>query len=63
MFDTIYQYLAYTDDYSILNECVGYIEIFENNRANILPFKDSAFNQLKKIISYLTSNIDEDICH
>ena len=59
MFDTIYQYLAYTDDYSILNECVGYIEIFENNRANILPFKDSAFNHLKKIMSYLTSNIDE----
>ena len=43
----------------ILNECVGYIEIFENNRANILPFKDSAFNHLKKIMSYLTSNIDE----
>lgn len=58
--DTIYQYLSYTDDYSILNEKRRYIEIHEDSSACFSTRCDSVLEHLKQMLSYLIDNIDSD---
>lgn len=60
LFDVVYQYLAYTDDYDILKEKLGYIDLHEDNSALILDEKDSMLEHLNKVMSFLINNIDEN---
>ncbi len=61
---TIYTYLAYTNDYSILDEECGYVESPEdlNGRgyAKRSEERDSVLCHLKRIMDYLLSNVDEE---
>ena len=57
--DTIYQYLAYTKDESLLNEECGYINIVDSI-GYIQEKKDTVLKHLYLIIEYLIDNIDSD---
>ena len=54
---TVYTYLAYTDDWSILEEICGYYR-FDGNKVAFSNQKDSVFCHLKRIIDWLISNLD-----
>lgn len=59
---TFYMYLAYTDDYSVLNEECGYYEIV-NDKANLVAncsLKNSVLEHLIRITDYLVSNLDRE---
>ena len=56
---TIYKYLAFTNDYSILKEKCGYCRLLSRHEGEILEESDSLYEHLLKIIDYLISNIDE----
>ncbi len=58
---TVYTYLAYTDDYSILDEVCGYIEAGEDEiwtSAKRSDEKDTVLDHLIRIMGYLLSKID-----
>lgn len=59
---TIYTYLAYTGDYSILDEQAGYYEIVDEKAQKIrfIDYEDSVLEHLIKITDYLDSNIDRE---
>ena len=57
---TIWKYLAFTNDYSLLKEKCGYCRLIDRKGGEILEEKDSVYEHLKKIINYLISNIDEE---
>ncbi len=59
---TLYTYLAYTGDYSILDEEAGYFEIVDEkkNQIRFLDHKDSVLDHLLRIADYLDSNIDRE---
>lgn len=54
---TVYNYLAYTDDFSILNEKVGYYER-QDNGVVLSNIVDTVFEHLIKVGDYLISKID-----
>ena len=57
---TIYNYLAYTEDYSILDEEVGYYERQVQGgvlRSNIV---DTVLDHLIRVMDYLVTHIDTD---
>ena len=57
---TLYKYLAFTGDYSILKENCGYCKL-EGRKSGIkLSEFDSVFEHLVRILQYLISNIDTD---
>ena len=56
---TVYTYLAFTDDYSILNETCGYYN-FDGNTVSFSDRKDTVLEHLISITEYLISNIDPD---
>ena len=56
---TIYTYLTFTNDYSILNEECGYYKI-QGRKVDFSDKKDSVLEHLFKIIEYLSSNLAED---
>lgn len=56
---TIYKYLAFTNDYSILNEECGYCKLIGRKAGEKLEEKDTVYDHLIKIINFLTSNIDK----
>ena len=56
---TIYKYLAFTGDFSILKEKCCYCELIERKQGYKLAYKESVFDHLDRIINYLISNIDE----
>ncbi len=56
---TIYQYLAFTDDYTILDELCGYYKITGKNRVQSTEIRDSILDHLLRITDYLINNIDE----
>lgn len=56
---TIYQYLAFTDDYGILDEKCGYYKIVGKNQVENVDVTDSVFCHLTRITDYLIKNIDE----
>ena len=53
-----YSYLAWTGDYGILNEDVGYTEVIGGKTYCRNEQKDSALQHLLKITEYLISNLD-----
>lgn len=57
--DTLYTYLAYTGDASILDEVCGYY-IYEGNTAKRTGEKDSVLMHLVRIVDYLLRNVDEE---
>ncbi len=60
---TVYTYLAYTGDYSILDEVCGYIEAGEDEiwtSAKRSEEKDSVLCHLIRIMNYLLSKIDHE---
>ncbi len=58
--DCIYQYLSYTDDYSLLSEKRRYIEIHDDSSACFSDRTDNVLSHLKQMLSYLIDNIDAD---
>lgn len=56
---TVYQYLAFTDDYSVLDEICGYYKIVGKNKVEETNERDSVFDHLTRITDYLINNIDE----
>lgn len=56
---TLYTYLAYTNDYSILEETCGYYR-FEGGRVAFSDKRDTVLEHLLAIADYLVSNLDED---
>lgn len=59
---TLYTYLAYTGDYSILDEQAGYYEIVDEkaHKISFLDYEDSVLEHLIKIADYLDRNIDRE---
>ena len=56
---TVYTYLCYTDDYSILDEICGYYH-FEGCEVQLCNKKDSVLDHLILVTEYLISNLDAD---
>lgn len=56
---TVYKYLAYTGDYSILDEECGYYK-FDGYKVDFSAEKGSVLSHLMKITEYLVSNLDAD---
>ncbi len=59
---TFFMYLAYTDDYAILDDECGYFEIVDatQNLVKYSPLKDSVLEHIIKIADYLVSNLDRE---
>lgn len=55
---TLHTYLAYTEDYDILNEVCGYYERIEPNSAKKSKLENSVLEHLIRVTNYLVSNID-----
>ena len=56
----IYTYIAWTGDFSILDEECGYHKITGGSSATLIDEKDSVLDHLVKITDYLISNIDPE---
>lgn len=58
---TLYTYLSFTDDWSVLDEKCGYFVANENNTAVIAKSKtvDTVLDHIVKIADFLCSNVDE----
>jgi len=57
--NTVYTYLSYTGDYSILDEECGYYQFLEGYAVKPIPLRDSVLSHLLRIMDYLIVNIDE----
>lgn len=55
--DTLYAYLAFTGDYSVLREVCGYYE-FKGNAVYLCDEKDSVLDHLIRIVGYMLDKID-----
>lgn len=55
---TVYTYLAFTGDYSILDEVCGYYKIVGRNRVEAVEERNSVAEHLCRIVDYLIVNID-----
>lgn len=60
LISTIYTYLAFTDDYSILDEQCDYFEPIGPGLAKRASFKESVLEHMFKLMGYLSSNIDDE---
>ena len=60
--NTIYTYLCYTDDYSILDEECGYYKFIDNKKGIVEHSnrRDSVLTHLLQIVEFLSSNIDRE---
>ena len=56
----IYTYLAFTKDYSILNEVCGYYKIVGANQVQAVEERNSVAEHLYRIMDYLIVNIDPE---
>lgn len=56
---TVYTYLCYTDDYSLLDEECGYYK-FSGNTVSLCDKRDSVLDHLVSICDYLVSKLDAD---
>lgn len=59
---TFFMYLAYTDDYAILDDECGYFEIVDDTR-NLVKYstlRNSVLEHIIRITDYLVSNIDRE---
>ena len=57
---TIYKYLAFTNDFSILKEQCGYCKLEGRKSGYKLDIKENVYQHLERIINYLTLNIDSE---
>lgn len=59
---TFYMYLAYTDDFSVLDEECGYYEFIDNDRHLLKnsDMRDSVLDHILRITDYLVSKIDTE---
>lgn len=57
---TIYNYIGYTNDYSILNEKMGYYERQPNGTVKRSHIVDTVLDHLIRIMDYLVTHIDSD---
>lgn len=57
--DALYTYLAYTGDYSVLDEICGYY-VYEGDKARLTEERGSVLDHLVRIIGYLTGNLDRE---
>ena len=55
---TVYTYLCYTGDFTILDEICGYYN-FDGNKVRFSDKRDSVLTHLIRIADYLVSNLDE----
>lgn len=55
---TVYTYLCYTGDFTILDEICGYYN-FDGNKVNFSDKRDSVLMHLIRIADYLVANLDE----
>ena len=60
VFDAVYNYLAFTNDYSILDEKAGYIEVVHPRLARISKEEDTVLDHLLRALNFLVSNIDSN---
>ncbi|MEE0968573.1 MAG: hypothetical protein U0M06_04285 [Clostridia bacterium] len=63
MIDTVYTYLAYTDDYSILDEECGYYILpttYIGSNAQRCDRRDSLLCHMIQVMDYLLSNLDTE---
>ena len=60
---TIYTYLAYTNDYSFLEEECGYFEINGPSSSKRSSIRESVLSHLIRIMDYLESKIDYEYTH
>lgn len=56
--NTIYRYLSYTGDFSILDEVCGYYKL--TDRVDFSDRRDTVLDHLTAICRYLIGNIDEE---
>lgn len=57
---TLWTYLAFTNDYSILDEECGFISFDGRGSSTVLDEKSSLFDHLKRILNYLIGHIDPE---
>ncbi|MDY4849608.1 MAG: hypothetical protein SO176_05095 [Bacilli bacterium] len=57
---TLYTYLAFTKDFSILDEETDYVQLESSNRAHFINKKGTIYDHLIKIKDYLINNIDPE---
>ncbi len=60
--NTIYQYLCYTEDYSILREMCGYLD-FTDGTVKLTDRRDTVLDHLLAITKYLIDHIDYEQTH
>lgn len=58
MISTVYQYLAFTNDYSLLKEKCGYYQLIERKDGIKLDVTETIYKHLIRIINFLIENID-----
>lgn len=58
--DTLYGYIAYTNDYSILDEKIGYYERQKDGTVLRSEIVDTVLDHLIRIMDYLVTHIDEN---
>ena len=58
MIDVLYQYLSYTNDYSILEETCGYYEFLSGNEVRRTNKKNTVLEHVLLIMDFLISKID-----
>lgn len=57
---TVYKYLCYTNDYSILKEKCGYVNYIDAKHVKKADKKTTLFTHLKEVVDHLVDNIDPD---
>lgn len=57
---TIYTYLAYTKDYSILTKKVGYYDRVKSGGVVLSKRRDTVLDHMIQVMDYLITHIDED---
>lgn len=59
---TLYTYLCYTNDYSILSEICGYYKVIDNDKNVAVKSReqDTVLEHIIKIMDFLTANIDKE---
>lgn len=56
---TLYTYLAYTDDGSLLDETCGYYKIVGHNRVEATTERNTVGEHIARIVDYMIDNIDD----
>ncbi|MDY6276397.1 MAG: hypothetical protein SPL75_02815 [Bacilli bacterium] len=57
---TIYKYLAFTNDKSLLKGKCGYYELIERHEGREVDLEETVYQHLERIVNYLIENIDPE---